>query len=279
MMAVDGNVAEDFLFDVPYEDNVGATEHCALCLLVVPSLAAAQNIFSKPGQTVTLPCGSPKNNTTPATWIKDGFESEGCVAQFRDNNFANASQHPSYRGRVKLNRNKSLTMKKLTTADSGTYICETYWGGSFHNETVSLIIVHKEQNISNTTGQTVTLSCGSPKDSITDVTWIKGQVELNNRNKSLILKNVTVNDTETYQCKYYEEGEQHTEIYHLSVDPAGGDSEGRRHVGLAGVFVFVVGVVFVVVFVVVGFVVYKRHQKKKKHPPVCPDEAAVQQLV
>ncbi|XP_028259579.1 uncharacterized protein LOC114434488 [Parambassis ranga] len=157
-------------------------------LIVVP---AAQNIFSKPGQTVTLPCGSPKNNTTPATWIKDGFESEGYVAQFRDNNFANASQHPSYRGRVKLNRNKSLTMKKLTTADSGTYICETYWGGSFHNETVSLIIVHK-----------------------------------------------------------------------------GGDSEGRRHVGLAGVFVFVV-----------GFVMYKRHQKKKKHPPVCPDEAAVQQLV
>ncbi|XP_026209001.1 CXADR-like membrane protein [Anabas testudineus] len=84
---------------------------------------------------------------------------------------------------------------------------------------------------------------------------------------SVILENVTLNDTGTYECHIGYEGTHDLINIHLTVDP--GDAAGRKdggdmrgHLGLIAVSLTVV---VLVVAGLVGFVLYRKGQKDRIH--------------
>ncbi|XP_042073279.1 CXADR-like membrane protein [Haplochromis burtoni] len=83
------------------------------------------NITAESGQDVTLPCRV-TNNITAVEWSRAGLGQKN-VFLYQDGRFVPNNQHPSYKNRVALRGMKdgdaSLIVKKVTTADSGTYKC------------------------------------------------------------------------------------------------------------------------------------------------------------
>ncbi|XP_041842282.1 coxsackievirus and adenovirus receptor-like [Melanotaenia boesemani] len=101
---------------------------------------------------------------------------------------------------------------------------------------------------------------------------------------SLILKNLTINDTGTYECRVQRETDGDNMSIHLEVSPPGttqdrrnqdrgdkdgGEKDGRNqnkgHLGLV-VGLSAVGIVGII-GMVVGVWFYKRHEKKNSAPP------------
>ncbi|XP_076737184.1 programmed cell death 1 ligand 1-like [Maylandia zebra] len=145
-----------------------------------------------------------------------------------------------------------------------------------------------QKNITVEYGQNVTLTCRAPNNNITAVAWsktdlesgqvllyrdghfdttnqhpsFKNRVDLQDRqmkdgDMSLILKNVTINDTGTYQCRVFTKGTNNKSIsiIYLSVVPPG---QTGGSVGL------IIGLSVAAVVVVVAFLIYRKHKKVKK---------------
>uniref|UniRef100_A0A3Q2VM61 Ig-like domain-containing protein n=1 Tax=Haplochromis burtoni TaxID=8153 RepID=A0A3Q2VM61_HAPBU len=83
------------------------------------------NIIAVSGQDVTLPC-QVTNKISAVEWSRAGLGQKN-VFLFQDGRFVPNNQHPSYKNRVAPRQMKggdaSLIVKKVTTADSGTYKC------------------------------------------------------------------------------------------------------------------------------------------------------------
>ncbi|CAI5660204.1 unnamed protein product [Oreochromis niloticus] len=175
---------------------------------------------------------------------------------------------------------------------------------------VCLLLVSADQkNITAESGQDITLPCQAPNNkTIKGVEWIqpeldqervlfhwdekviqsnqdpsfKNRVDLQDRQMkdgdvSLILKDVTINDTGTYQCRVLVRGGNRRKranlggepisIIYLSVDPPGqtGGHTKDRGKEAGGVALQV----FVVLLVVVSFVIlleYKKRRRRQKRP-------------
>uniref|UniRef100_A0A3Q0RIT4 Ig-like domain-containing protein n=1 Tax=Amphilophus citrinellus TaxID=61819 RepID=A0A3Q0RIT4_AMPCI len=86
-------------------------------------------ITAEIGQDVTLTCRAPKNNKIMIVeWSRVDLDKK-YVLVYRDSQFIPDHQHPSFKNRVDLKDRQmkdgdvSLTLKKVTTADEGTYEC------------------------------------------------------------------------------------------------------------------------------------------------------------
>ncbi|CAI5660387.1 unnamed protein product [Oreochromis niloticus] len=199
------------------------------------------------------------------------------------------------------NGNVSLILKNVTTADNGTYECHVQKDGD-SLKLISIIYLSVvdppgQKTISAKPGQkNATLPCQVPNNNITAVEWsradlkpenvlvyqdghfdsdkqhpsFKNRVELLDRQMkdgdvSLILKDVTINDTGTYECRVNMSGGNTDPIciiYLSVVDPPGqtGGDTGKKS-GHGGLIVGLIVVVFVVIAVVIVVVVNCRERK------------------
>ncbi|KAK2899442.1 hypothetical protein Q8A73_012571 [Channa argus] len=100
----------------------------SLCwiLLSVCFTVSGSLITAEPGRTVTLPCQAPRKNAVQVVvWLRPDLNNlTVCVYRGKCEN-----SHPSFKGRVQLNRDRvkngdvSLTLKNVTISDTGAYEC------------------------------------------------------------------------------------------------------------------------------------------------------------
>uniref|UniRef100_I3JC62 Ig-like domain-containing protein n=1 Tax=Oreochromis niloticus TaxID=8128 RepID=I3JC62_ORENI len=196
-------------------------------------------ITAESGQDVTLTCRAPKTNIRHVYWSRDDLLPEN-VFLYQHGRFNPDNQHPSFKNRVDLHDRQmkdgdvSLNLKDVTINDAGTYECHVYMEETHSWKLISIIYLRvspERKIITAESGKDVTLTCRAPNNSIITVHWsradlkkeylllyqdghfvpdsqhpsFKNRVELQDRQMkdgdvSLILKDVTVNDAETYKC-------------------------------------------------------------------------------
>ncbi|CAI5669688.1 unnamed protein product [Oreochromis niloticus] len=178
-----------------------------------------------------------------------------------------------------------------------------------------LFVSADQKNITAESGQDVTLTCRAPNNNIIIVEWnradlgdkhvfvyrdgrfvpddqhpsFKNRVDLQDRQMkdgdvSLILKDVTINDTGTYECRVQREGDSMKliSIIHLHVVPPGqtggqekdeDNKDGGKEDGSVGLIVGL-SVLFVLLLVAaaVGFLIYRKYKQQQSEetnqPPV-----------
>ncbi|XP_026016801.1 CD226 antigen-like [Astatotilapia calliptera] len=234
---------------------------CSMLMFVVFVSADQKTITAESGQDVTLTCRAPNNNIIVVKWSRADLGDE-YVFVFRDGRCEPDDQHPSFKNRVDLQDRQmkdgdvSLILKNVTINDTGTYEC-----GVFMKETrtllkllyLSVVDPPDQKTITAEFGQDVTLTCRAPNNNIIILKWsradlgdeyvllyrdghfnshnqhpsFKNRVDLQDRQMkdgdvSLILKDVTINDAGTYECRFFMR-ETHSweliSIIHLHVVP------------------------------------------------------------
>ncbi|XP_067370529.1 coxsackievirus and adenovirus receptor-like [Channa argus] len=201
----------------------------------------------------------------------------------------------------------SVILNHFSINDTGTYEC--YVGRNNTGSDPEIInIIHlkvkaDQEDITAKSGDHVTLPCHVPQNTqILVVEWIrpdlepeyvflykngqshpdrqhpsfKNRVELKDSgmkdgNLSVIVKNVTITDTGTYECHIYQSQRNHTmSIINLDVHQPGGDERGGDRDGHVGL---IVGLPVVVVVVFAGFMIYGicRRLKQKQLPAEAAD--------
>ncbi|XP_047216149.1 coxsackievirus and adenovirus receptor homolog [Girardinichthys multiradiatus] len=97
---------------------------------------------------------------------------------------------------------------------------------------------------------------------------------MKNGNVSLVLKNVTTNDTGTYECRIQNEGGRDTKLINLDVVPPGCKDGGNKDAGdKDGSIGLIVGLITFAAVVAAGvlFVMYRRKsacfREKTPDPP------------
>nr|XP_024655082.1 uncharacterized protein LOC112430825 [Maylandia zebra] len=210
---------------------------CWTLLVVVVASADQKNITAESGQDVTLTCRAP--NIRRVYWRRDDLLPEN-VFLYQHGRFDPDNQHPSFKNRVDLQDRQmkdgdaSLILKDVTINDAETYECYVHMEETHSWELISIIYLRVspvQKTITAESGQDVTLTCRAPNNNILAVQWkradlkkeylllyrdhhfvpdsqhpsFKNRVHLKDRqmkdgDASLILKDVMINDTETYEC-------------------------------------------------------------------------------
>ncbi|XP_078020820.1 butyrophilin subfamily 2 member A1-like [Epinephelus lanceolatus] len=106
-------------------------------LLLFPLCAAAsdQHVTVHPGDDATLRCEAADVSILVVEWTRPDLEPQ-YVLLYSDGRSDPTKQHPSFTGRVELEDRElkdgdvSLTLKNVTSRDSGTYECRVVAGGS-----------------------------------------------------------------------------------------------------------------------------------------------------
>ncbi|XP_063325835.1 hemicentin-2-like isoform X2 [Pelmatolapia mariae] len=193
----------------------------------------------------------------------------------------------------------SLILKNVMIYDAGTYECRVFMREIFSWKLISSINLHVDppvqKIISAASGQDVTLTCRAPNNNIRVVEWsradlvdeyvfvyrdgrfepdnqhpsFKNRVDLQDRQMkdgdvSLILKNVTINDTGTYECGVSPGGGgilKLITIIHLHVDPPG-QTGGLRVDGSVGLLIGLNVFAVFLVAVVIAFVIYRKYERE-----------------
>ncbi|XP_030580203.1 CD226 antigen-like [Archocentrus centrarchus] len=303
------------------------------------SVSSAQDqitIKSESGKTVILPCRAPNDNKilTGVEWSRPDLQPE-YVLLLRDGHIISDNQQPSFKDRAYLQdrrmegRDMSLILENVSTADEGRYECQVLTPGRKREkravETVSIINLRvapppDQKNITAESGQTVTLTCRAPNNSITVVEWsradlepeyvllyrddqidpeeqhpaFKNRTDLQDRQMkdgdvSVILKNVTINDTGTYECRVFMRGTNRRKrayqkihpisIINLTVDPPGptggttedGGKEDGVSRGRPGLIV-ILSVPAVLIAAAVFVLIYRKHKQQRRDSYQPPSE-------
>ncbi|XP_076734695.1 butyrophilin-like protein 2 isoform X1 [Maylandia zebra] len=237
--------------------ETGSWKYVTINLKVSPD---QMNITVESGQDVTLPCQI-TNRISAVLWSRAGLEPKN-VFLYQDGRFVPNNQHPSYKNRVALRDRQmkggdaSLILKKVTTADSGTYKClfEIAETRSWTNITITLSVPLEHKILPAESGQKVTLTCRAPNNS-KRVKWsradlrdkyvllyqdghlnpdnqhpsFKSRLTLQDRQMkdgdvSLILKDANTADSGTHMCRVFMEETRSWKLLinnYLIVDPPG----------------------------------------------------------
>ncbi|XP_063325824.1 selection and upkeep of intraepithelial T-cells protein 8-like [Pelmatolapia mariae] len=105
-----------------------------------------KNITAGSGQNVFLTCRAPNNNIKGVKWSRAGLEPE-YVLFYRNGQFDPDDQHPSFKNRVDLQDRQmkdgdvSLSLKNVTSNDTGTYECRVFSKGR-NDKPISIIHLH-----------------------------------------------------------------------------------------------------------------------------------------
>uniref|UniRef100_A0A3Q2D8W6 Ig-like domain-containing protein n=1 Tax=Cyprinodon variegatus TaxID=28743 RepID=A0A3Q2D8W6_CYPVA len=232
----------------------------------------------QPGEIITLPCRAAENQPVHVgEWRRTDQASE-YVLRYRDEQFDEENQHPSFKNRVHLkdrqmkNGDVSLVLENVTADDEGLYQCLVAQGGKPQLDllrTIQLVVAPPSAagesfrlwiKTSSILGKDVTLQCSAAgNQALTVVRWertdlgqqyvllfrddqidderqhsfFKNRVALKDREMkggdvSLVLKNVTTNDTGRYICSVFHKGLDKMEtvcIIQLDVaSPSSGES-------------------------------------------------------
>ncbi|XP_039464142.1 neural cell adhesion molecule 2-like [Oreochromis aureus] len=212
---------------------------------------ADEIITAESGQDVTLTCRPPNNNIHIVEWSRDDLRDEYVIV-YRNGHFLTDDQHPSFKNRVDLQDRQmkdgdvSLILKDVTINDAGTYECGVFMA---ERQSLKLSIIHlivdppELKIIPAESGQDVTLTCRAPNNNIRVVKWsradlgdenvllyqdghfdpthqhpsFKNRVDLHDSwmkdgDASLILKDVTINDTGTYECLVAQNSNERMEV-------------------------------------------------------------------
>ncbi|XP_013763456.1 uncharacterized protein LOC102208411 [Pundamilia nyererei] len=175
-------------------------------LTVVPP--DQKNITVDSGQNIILPCRVPHPDLKfimVVVWKRADLGEE-YVLSYQNQRFHPENQHPSFKNRVDLQDRQmkdgdvSLILKDVTTDDSGAYECHVVQRAVYIRETAS----PDSERIS-----TNYLSVVRPNyhqhPSFKDRVHLKDR-QMTDKDMSLILKNVTINDTGTYECYVAQRG-------------------------------------------------------------------------
>uniref|UniRef100_A0AAZ1X2X4 Ig-like domain-containing protein n=1 Tax=Oreochromis aureus TaxID=47969 RepID=A0AAZ1X2X4_OREAU len=220
-----------------------------------------KNITAESGQDVTLTCRAPNNKFIGVEWSRADLGDEYLLL-YRNGQYVPYYQHPSFKNRVDLQDRQmkdgdvSLILKDVAIKDAGTYKCRVYMTETDSWQLISIIYLHvvppDQKNITAESGQDVTLTCRAPNN-IRVARWSRADLEYKNvllygdnqffpanqhpsfKNRvdlqerqmkdgdmSLILKDVTMNDAGTYECRVYMEqilSWKIISIIYLHVDP------------------------------------------------------------
>ncbi|XP_039865910.1 neural cell adhesion molecule 2-like isoform X3 [Simochromis diagramma] len=219
--------------------------------VVVFVSAEQKNITAESGQNVTLTCRAPNNNITAVHWSRTDLRDK-YILLYQDGHLVTDDQHPSFKNRVDLQDRQmkdgdvSLILKDVTINDAARYKCHVLVNGTDSWKLVSIInlrVSPEQKNITAESGQDVTLTCRAPNNNIKFVHWskayltsgyvylyqegqfvpqgqhpsFKNRVDLQDRQMkdgdvSLILNNVTINDTGTYECRVFMEETRSREL-------------------------------------------------------------------
>ncbi|XP_039900918.1 neural cell adhesion molecule 2-like isoform X2 [Simochromis diagramma] len=224
--------------------------------------ADQKTITAESGQNVTLTCRAPNNNITAVHWSRTDLRDK-YILLYQDGHLVTDDQHLSFKNRVDLQDRQmkdgdvSLILKNVTINDTARYKCHVLVNGTDSWKLLSIInlrVSPEQKNITAESGQDVTLTCRAPNNNIKFVHWskayltsgyvylyqegqfvpqgqhpsFKNRVDLQDRqmkdgDASLILNNVTINDTGAYECRVFMEETRSQEliiiIYLTVVDP------------------------------------------------------------
>ncbi|XP_039464674.1 V-set domain-containing T-cell activation inhibitor 1-like [Oreochromis aureus] len=201
-------------------------------------------ITAESGDNVILPCQAPHINMKiiVVKWSRADL-GDKYVLLYRNGNFAPATQHPFFKNRVELldrqmkDGDVSFILKDVTINDAGTYKCHVFMEGAqtWKVSSIYLRVIDPPEQKTIPAGQDVILPCRAPNtNKIIVVEWsradlvykyvllyrdehfnhhpsFKNRVVLLDRQMkdgdvSLILKDVTINDAGTYECRVVERG-------------------------------------------------------------------------
>ncbi|KAL4008511.1 hypothetical protein ACER0C_002363 [Sarotherodon galilaeus] len=277
-----------------YECRVAQNSEKNMKLISQTSLIVADKfIEAEYGQDVTLRCQDSNNkNIRSVKWIRPDLGEE-YVFLYQDGHFVSANQHPSFKNRVDLQDRQmkdgdvSLILKDVTINDTGRYVCDVQrqQGDMKLNIYLRVVDPPDQENITAESGQDVTLTSRAPNNN-RGVKWSRtdledkyvllyqdghfvsanqhpsfyNRVDLQDRQMkdgdvSLILKDVTTNDSGRYMCGDYMEETRSWKsvsiIYLRVVDPPGPSG---------GIIALIVAVLVLLLFVGVGFLIYRKHK-------------------
>ncbi|XP_039464130.1 uncharacterized protein LOC120437675 isoform X3 [Oreochromis aureus] len=213
-----------------------------------------ENVTAESGQDVTLTCQALNNNIRAVKWSRADLKNKHVLlyrnGKFVSNNqHPSFKNRVDLQDRQMKDGDVSLILKDVSTDDDGSYKCHVLMRETRSWKSISIItltvVPPVQRNITAESGQDVTLTCRAPNNNISSVQWgkddleacfelqykdgqfllanqhpsFKNRVDLQDRqmkdgNVSLILKDVTINDTGTYECLVFME---ETEKYEQSI--------------------------------------------------------------
>uniref|UniRef100_A0AAZ1XSF1 Ig-like domain-containing protein n=1 Tax=Oreochromis aureus TaxID=47969 RepID=A0AAZ1XSF1_OREAU len=260
-----------------------------------------KNITAKSGQDVSLTCRAPNKNIKFVHWSRADLKTE-YVLVYRDERLFTDHQHPSFKDRVDLKDRQmkdgdvSLILKLVTSVDDGTYKCRVFMEEtrSWKHSIINLTVPPDQKSITAESGQDVTLTCRAPNNN-KGVKWsradlkteyvlwyqdhhfvpdnqhpsFKNRVDLQDRQMkdgdvSLILRDVTINDTGTYECRIFMRGTNNKDSKPISrvtltvVVPPGQTG------GSVGLIVGLSVSAVLLVAAVAGFLIYKKNYQQNR---------------
>ncbi|XP_063325893.1 protein turtle homolog B-like [Pelmatolapia mariae] len=247
-------------------------------------------ITAESGQDVTLTCRAPNNNIKVVDWIRADLGDKYVLlyqdGQFvPDHQHPYFKNRVDLQDRQMKDGDVSLILKDVTINDAGRYVCCVLMEETWRWRSISIIyltvVVPPDETITAKCRQDVTLTCRAPNNNITAVKWSRADLEdeyvllyqdnnftsanqhpsfynrvdlqdrqMKDGDVSLILKDVTTDDTGTYACRVFmREAYFMDTIRHLDVLPPG------LQRGFIGVIVAVLLLV-----TIVGFLIYRKHK-------------------
>ncbi|KAL4008594.1 hypothetical protein ACER0C_002446 [Sarotherodon galilaeus] len=270
---------------------------CSTLMFVLFVSADQKNITAESGQDVTLTCRAPNNNIIVVKWSRADLGDEYVFVyqdgRPLDDQHPSFKNRVDLQDRQMKDGDVSLILKDVTINDARRYECRVQMKEtrSWENSIIDLVVFSPEQNnITAESGQDVTLPCRPPNNIIiTAVKWnrddldtefvllyrdeqfvpddqhpsFKNRVDLQDRQMkdgdvSLILKDLTINDTGTYECRVVISGTKKKDVstgpissIHLCVFPP----------GPSGGIIGLIAVILVLLLLVgVGFLMYRKHK-------------------